>query len=205
MSASPAPTRVLPAVVGLCVMIAGPACRPGPGPVNRPASGEQASSRPAEPQTPRPAAPSIGTVLDQWTAGRHEEALSTLMTISESYAAPACYRPFDITEPQFVALPQAEREALREKMLAGLVVLRKIARELDRRAREAAAAGDPERAAKLLEVMKRLGAANRGPEVTRLVDLVGQAIEKLAERGLSELRKQTTAGPPPSAGNPPGP
>ena len=80
-----------------------------------------------------------------------------------------------------------ERERVRENMIAKSTVMRDIARGIDLMAQEANAAGDWETAATMLRALKRFGAANRGPEVTKLIDLVGRAIEDLADRGLSRL------------------
>ncbi len=182
--------RILLAVAGFCVAVSVPACSSKPNARDDSAARPTAPSQPNEASVSASGAPHIENVLDQWSAGRHEEAVRALLMLSESQAPPAAYRPFDLTERQFAELPQTDRDALREKMLARLDVLRELARELARRARQAAAQGHREEAERLLKVVKRLGAANRGPEVTLVVDLVGQAIERLADDELAELKGQ---------------
>ena len=105
--------------------------------------------------------------------------------------APA-YRPFTLTEEEAIALPRAEREALTKEALDTLRIMRHLGRELHHRAKEAHRNGDDAQAARLLGAMKRLGQANRGPEVMHIVDLVGKAIEQLADKALFELTAPDT-------------
>lgn len=139
----------------------------------------------ADPQEPI----HINDILQQWSAGREEEAVRSFLRLAQTQPSAASYRFFDCSEQQFVSLPEAERDQLREKMLAKFKVVRKFARELDRRAKEALAADDFPTAERLLINMKRLGAANTGPEVALLTGLVGKAIQTLADDGLTELDK----------------
>jgi len=129
----------------------------------------------------------VNAVLQQWSAGQQEDAVLAFLRLAEEQPADASYRLFDCSEQQFVSLPEAERDQLREKMLARFKVVRAFARELDRRAKEALAANDYPRAERLLAGLKRWGAANTGPEVARLTDLVGKALETLADDGLAKL------------------
>jgi predicted aspartyl protease len=129
----------------------------------------------------------VNAVLQQWSAGQQEDAVRAFLRLAEMQPADAGYRLFDCSEQQFVSLPEAERDQLREKMLARIKVARAFARELDRRAKEALAANDYPTAERLLAGLKRWGAANTGPEVARLTDLVGKALEKLADDGLAKL------------------
>jgi hypothetical protein len=129
----------------------------------------------------------VNDVLQQWSTGREDEAVLSFLQFAQTHSSDASYRFFNCSEKQFVALPEAERDQLLEKMLAKFKVVRKFARELDRRAKEALAANDYPTAERLLAGLKRWGAANTGPEVARLTDLVGKALEKLADDGLAKL------------------
>jgi len=159
-------------------------------------SREEARTAANEVSATAPASVGISEVLRYWSNGMTDHAVQLLLELADSRADAASYRPFRISEQQFVALAPAEREALRDQMLTTLDSMRALARELDRRAREADRAGDFAGAAKHLDAMKRLGAANREPEVPQLVDLVGKAIMERADQVLSELTKQEAGGGP---------
>lgn len=113
-----------------------------------------------------PTAVGMSEVLRHWSAGAPDDAVQVLLDLADTQADAVRYRPFNISEHQFVALPPAERDALREKMLTTLDVMRDLARELDRRAREAHRVGESASAARHLLAMKRLGEANRGVRAT---------------------------------------
>jgi hypothetical protein len=136
------------------------------------------SSRVADqPETPSTAI-GINDILEQWSADRKEYAVRRFLQLADTEPSTASYRLFDFSEEYFVSLPEAERDALQEKMLAKFRVLREFARELLRRAEAAVSAGDHATAERLLVNMKRLGAANTGPEVTLVADLVGRKIKE---------------------------
>ena len=137
----------------------------------------------------------VGAILDRYSAGAHDEAIHMLLRLAQSDAAPVRYRPFYLTEKEFIALPQAERDALSKKMLATAKTMRQLARELTRRALEASESGKSAESAEFLMAAKRLGSANRGPEVTLLIGLVGKAIETLADKRLAELDPHTSQSP----------
>lgn len=138
----------------------------------------------------------IWKALHHWSSGAPDDAVHVLLDLADTQADAVRYRPFNISEEQFLGLPAAERDALREKMLTTLEVMRDLARELDRRAREARLVGESASAARHLLAMKRLGEANRGPELTLLVDLVGKAIAERADKGMSELKVQEAGDAP---------
>lgn len=142
-----------------------------------------------------PASLHLNNVLDCWVAGRREEAIRMLLDLSESQIAPSYYRPFELSEQQVAALPLAKREALKVNMLAGLDVLREVVRDMERRGKEAAAAGEFDTAKRMFLALKRVGAANRGPEVNLLVGSVGNVTEFIADKGLSDLKKEWTRQP----------
>jgi hypothetical protein len=142
-----------------------------------------------------PVSHDIDDILDLYSAGEHDAAVRMLLELAESRATSDRYRPFNFTEKEFIALPQAERDALSEKMVATTEIMRQLARELTQRALMASKSGEFTKSAELLMSAKRLGAANQGPEVTLLLDLVGEAIETLADRRLAELDQHTSQSP----------
>ena len=167
--------------VGLHVALAAAGCSPGP---NQGASSFESPPAASEPTASRHVPLRIDEVLDQWRAGHREEAIRLLLELNDSQAAASAYRPFDLSEEGFIAKPKAERDALQEEMLTELKALRELAREIDGKANRAAQAGDLGTSSRLLAALKLLGAANRGPEVPKLVGLVGEAIEQIADEGM---------------------
>jgi len=147
-----------------------------------PASGErvQASVRAASP---------INEILDLWDAGRKDLAVAAFLALAESGADAQAYRPYHLTEQQFVALASNERERLiADEFLPRQKLLRQLVRTLvDEIAPEAIASGNREKARAILTGVKRLGTANTGPEVMLVIHYMGRAIKELAERKLAEL------------------
>lgn len=151
----------------------------------------------ASPAMPGPApaeGAAIRRVLAAWGEGQQDRAVDELRSSIRSGATTGDLRTFHITEQQFVELSQSEREALQKRMLETLGHLRSLARELQQRARQATADGHPGAAQELVEAMRRLAAANRGPQVCRLVDLFGQRIDKLADQALAEHDRAPAGG-----------
>lgn len=148
-----------------------------------------------------PTTPGIGVdindILQQWSAGHPDEAVANFLQLYDEDAPDSSYRPFDLSEHQFVLLPAGERDPLKQEMLAKFAILQKFSRELQSQAKAAVAAGDYARAKRLLLAMKQLGQANTGPEVTLLANLVGTAIEALANQELAELDDAEARGTPP--------
>ncbi len=131
----------------------------------------------------------IRGVLTRWSGGEQEAALQTLLDMSGRRAPLASFRTFNMPEPQFTALPLAERDRLRAEMLAELKTLRELSRELHARAKRAVSTADFGAAQQLFEAEQHVGAANCGPDVPDLVALVGCAIQQRADTGLAELNR----------------
>lgn len=110
-----------------------------------------------------------------------------LLVLCESDARISALRPYVMSERQFVTLPETQRESLRMRMAERMIVMRDVGREAIGRGQAAAATGKLSEARRLLRAVKRLGAANRGPQVTLVADLVGKALEDRADIALAEL------------------
>lgn len=139
----------------------------------------------ASPTTRSP--PDINDIIDLWTREHHDEAVTAIIALCDSGPPKTRLRPFDFPERDCVAMPRDEREALIARMLATLDRLREMVREMDRRAERAIGTGDAAIAARYVDTIRRLGEANRGPEVTLLVDLVGASFVKRASEKQSQL------------------
>lgn len=187
--------RAARAVVA-ALLLGEPGCSREPKNPGTSPSREEARTVAKEVPATAPAGAGINEVLRYWSDGQADDAVQSLLELVDNRADAAAYRPFPISEQQFVALAPAERDALRDQMLTTVKHMAALARELARRAREAHRAGDFAGAARHLDAMKQLGMANREPEVPKLVDLVGQAIVKRADGVLSELAREEPGGGP---------
>jgi len=148
-------------------------------------SGSDRQNARSSTSSPASAGPNIGDVLESWKAGRRDEAIAALRGMYDRQAPASDYRPYQISEQEFVALPDwQDRQA---EMLRTQESLRELSRELYARAGQARKAGRRDEARVLLETLKRLGAANRGPDLTLLMNYLGEAMEKLADKGMAEL------------------
>jgi len=145
-----------------------------------------AATHPAEP-TP------IARILDDYAAGRRDEAVAAVLKLYDAQAEDRAWRPYVLSEREFVALPEKERTRLQKEMIDRSATIRGLGKELHQRAVEAAQRGDSELAARLVGALGRFGQANQGDSVTKLMDLVGKALEELAERPLTA--PQTQPGP----------
>ena len=131
----------------------------------------------------------INDVLALMSDKRQEQAIELFLELVDSDPPPSVLRPVQLSEDQFIRLPRAERERLQEELLATFDQVRALAKEIERRAQDSLAREDRPRAKRLLEGLRQFGAANIGPEVTKLAELVGQAMVNLAEQGLSAINE----------------
>jgi len=135
-------------------------------------------------------------VLDDWAAGRRDEAVAGVLKFYDDRAADSAWRPYPLSEKEFVALSAEQRTALQQEMLDRGERIRELGKELRRRAIEAVQRGDGDQAARLVGALRRFGQANRGEAVTLLMDLYGKYLEKLADQPLLSSPTQPSAASP---------
>lgn len=93
----------------------------------------------------------------------------------------------NLSEAQFEAIPQAEREKNHEDVSGVINALRQTATATVRAAHEAAAKGDKETARKYLEAVKNCGQALDKPDRLNVLIILGQSMQRDADRELSHL------------------
>lgn len=146
----------------------------------------------------------IREILDDWSAGRADVAIDSLLKLAESSASDADFRPILMSETTFVNeyTQQVSRTSHEEagewakRELAGCTALMDLSRELVRRARIAQSTADDAAAKRLFLCLKRVGNANVGndEEVCKMVNLVGRSLIKEADEGLVLIAsKQSTS------------
>lgn len=118
-----------------------------------------------------------------------ESALRSIVELAESPEHEKRLRLCDMSEQEWVAHWGGEWERQRDILTRRLTHLRFLARQLVDRAIYLNSAGEQEKAVKILTTVKRLGAANRGPGVPLVCDIVGKAIEELVDKNLAAISK----------------
>jgi len=143
------------------------------------------------PQRSAASSRNIADVLSLLEKGNADEAVGLFLELVKAGAPDTAFRPTNLSEDAFVRLPAAERDRLQSELLATFHEMRVFAKEIDRRGHDALARGDRDGAQTLFDGLMRLGDANTGKQVTKLADLVGQAIVKRAKQGLGAMTSAT--------------
>lgn len=151
-----------------------------------PSNGKQQVA-PAAVQTAQTHADDIHDVLEYWTTGERDTAIRLVLELVAHPDADSRCRLYHMTEAEFAALPLSEQQRTRDEMLSKQTSLRFIARELMLRGEENETHGLLNEPREYYVAAKRLGAANRGAEVTMLIDLVGKSIEERADEAIARL------------------
>ena len=92
-----------------------------------------------------------------------------------------------LSEGQFVALSNAERQSKSGEMMSQLASLKQLARAVAQAGRDAASKGDTAQARKHFTSLKQCGTALDSPDCLRIVQLVGQALKKMGDAELANI------------------
>jgi hypothetical protein len=92
-----------------------------------------------------------------------------------------------LSEDQFKSLSDANRQVKSSEMMAQLGSLKQLAAAVAEAGRDAASKGDTAQARKCFTSLKQCGAALDRPNRLRIVQLVGQALKKMADAELGKL------------------
>ena len=143
--------------------------------------------------TPAPAtAPAAvtGPALAAWVKGDKAGAVDDFLAADWS-AGPlfSAGSKLALTEEQFKALSDAEREGSQQEMSSTLNALRELAKAVEQSGRDAAAKGDTDRAGKCFAAVKACGTAMDKQENLVAVIRLGQSFQRDADRELRGLGK----------------
>jgi len=154
--------------------------------------GKKSSSSSA---TPSPAqtdvtssSPAGQRALTAWQQGDKASAVSSFQTADWS-ARPlfAADSPLNLSESQFKALSEAEREAKSKVMMAQIASLKQMAQAVAQAGHDAASKSDAAQARKYFTSLKQCGTALESPDCMQLVQLVGKAFVKMADTELTKM------------------
>jgi hypothetical protein len=137
------------------------------------------------------AMPIAQPALTAWQQGDASRAITSFAqaqwSISGTLFAPGS--TLSLSEEEFQALSNADRQARSGEMMSELGVFKKLAAAVADAGRDAASKGDTAQARKYFTSLKQCGVALDQPGCLRLriVQLVGQALEKTADSELARL------------------
>jgi hypothetical protein len=92
-----------------------------------------------------------------------------------------------LSEPQFIALPAAERQAKSDEIMSQLNSVKKLTAAVAQAGRDAASNGDARHARRCFTSLKQCGMALDSPDCLKIVQLVGQALRKMGDAELGKL------------------
>ncbi|MGO8766381.1 MAG: RNA polymerase sigma factor [Limisphaerales bacterium] len=123
-----------------------------------------------------------------WQQGNKAEAINQFLEADWSN------RPlFDsnsalsLTEGQFAALSNADRQTKSTEMLSKLDMLKQLAAAVSPAGLDAAAKGDAVQARKCFTALNQCGAALSSPDCLQIVQMVGKALNKLSDADLAKV------------------
>ena len=154
--------------------------------------GKKSSSSSAAPPTAQAAASSSSPIsqpaLTAWQQGDKATAVSSFLAADWS-ARPlfAAGSPLSLSEGQFKALSDADRQAKSNEMLPQISSLKQLGAAVAQAGRDAAAKGDTAQARKCFTSLKQCGTALESPDCLQLVQLVGKAFEKMSDTELAKI------------------
>jgi hypothetical protein len=145
---------------------------------------------PAKGDTPKATSQptAIESILAAWEQGEHAAAVSRFL--EADWSARPLFAPgstMDLSEEQFKKLPAAERQACSPQVQVHLTALRELARTVAQAGRDAAAKNDVPAARKHFAAIQQCGQALDSPDSMLIVNLVGQALQKMAVAEAAKL------------------
>lgn len=126
--------------------------------------------------------------LTAWKRGDKTAAVSSFLAADWS-ARPlfATGSPLNLSEAQFKALSETERQAKSTELLSQIASLKQMMQAVAQAGQDAASKGDPSQARKYFTAIKQCGTALESSDFTQLVQLVGKAFVKKANAELAKV------------------
>lgn len=126
--------------------------------------------------------------MTAWQQGDKSAAISTFVETDWS-SGPlfAANSTLSLSEDQFKALSNADRQAQSGEMMSQLDSLKKLAAAVAQAGRDAASKGDTAQARKYFTALKQCGTTLDNANRLLMVQLVGQALKKMADAELAKV------------------
>jgi hypothetical protein len=126
--------------------------------------------------------------MTAWQQGDKATAISCF--VETDWSSGPLFAPnstLSLSEDQFKALSNADRQAQSGEMMSQLNSLKKLAAAVAQAGRDAASKGDTAQARKYFNSLKQCGTALDNADRLRVVQLVGQALKKMADAELAKV------------------
>lgn len=136
------------------------------------------------------AVPIAQPAMTAWQRGDRSTAISCFVQANWSTLPLfAANSTLSLSEEEFQALSNTDRQARSREMMSQLEVFKKLAAAVAQAGRDAASMGDTAQARKYFTSLKRCGMALDQPGCLRLrlLQLVGEALEKMADAELAKI------------------
>ncbi len=147
---------------------------------------------PSSSATPPPEQAAVASsppaALTAWQQGDKAAAVSSFLAADWS-ARPlfAADSSLSLSESQFKALSDAERQAKSTDMMSQIASLKQLAQAVVQAGHDAASKGDTTQARKCFTSLKQCATALESPECIQLVQHVGKAFVKMADTELAKI------------------
>jgi len=127
--------------------------------------------------------------LRAWQQGDKATAVNNFLAADwSSRPSSVAESTLSLTKDQYHALSDAERQAASAKLSDQLKVLRDLSEHgIEQAGLDAASKGDAAQAQKYFMSLKSCGMVLDSPDVMQMVQLTGQAIEKMADKDLKKI------------------
>jgi hypothetical protein len=148
---------------------------------------------PGSSTTPPPAQADVASsspvaqpALTAWQQGDKAAAVSSFL--AADWSGRPLFAPgsaLSLTEDKFKSLSETDQQAkVSREMVPQLDSFKQLSAAVTQAGRDAAAKGDVTQARKCFTSLKQFGTALDSPDYTRIVQLVGQAFQKMADKDL---------------------
>jgi len=150
--------------------------------------GNASTPAPAQPKANTAASPVAAPAMSAWQQGDQAGAVSNFLaadwTASPLFAADSA---LSLSEDQFKALSEADRQRKGNELNTQLDTLKQLAGAVAQAGDEAMGKGDAAQAKKCYTALKQCGHDLNSPNFSTIVQLVGQSFEKKANAGLAKV------------------
>lgn len=174
-------TQIVSGMMAAAILLAGCSKKDG-------SSGGSAPPKKQPADAASAAAPITHAAMTAWQQGDKSAAITSFLEADWS-ARPlfASGSTLSLSEDQFKALSNADRQAKSNEMLPQISALKQLAAAVAQTGRDATSKGDAAQARKCFTSLKQCGTALDSPDRLLLVQFVGQAFKKLADAELAKV------------------
>jgi hypothetical protein len=173
-------SKILTGVMAATILIAG--CS------KQAASVDSSATPPKGPAATAASSPVAQPALTVWLQG--DKAAAVGMFLATDWSARPLFAAgstLSLSEGQFKALSEADREAKSGELMAQIDLLKQLAAAVVKAGRDAASQGDVAQARKYFASLQQSGAALDSPDCLQLVQIVGRGFKKASDKEMAKI------------------